>query len=63
MIISRVILVLVKKIITLSVYLILSVRIPCLYTSVVDPHWFHVDPDPHLAFFFNADPDPVFDDQ
>jgi hypothetical protein len=45
-------------------YLNLSVRLPYLYgTSVVDLHWFHVDPDPHLAFLFNADPNPVFDDQ
>jgi len=55
----------VTKIITLPVYLILFItcRLPYLYTSVVDPHGFHVDPDPHLAFLFNTDPDPVFADQ
>ncbi len=32
-----------------------------LWTSVVDPHWFHgfnADPDPEQTFYVNADQDP-----
>jgi hypothetical protein len=31
---------------------------PCMYTSVADPH--HIDADPDPTFHPNADPDPAF---